>query len=158
MKKIILLLLILILSFSVEENYYEHIQKNKLMDEIRTLKLGTITIPKISKTLDIVEGTNLEILNQNVVGHVKESSLSFDEIIILAGHNSKKVFGDLKNLKKGDQVILKLYDEEKIYTVFYNIKIKENDYSYFQKEKNTLVLITCTETEHERRLIILKTV
>jgi sortase A len=129
--------------------------KNDIKDSINTINLGNIEIPNIKLKSDIIEGTTLENLNQNKVGHIIESSLSFRETIILAGHNDT-VFKNLYKLKRNDEIYLTIYDTKEIYQVLYNIEIDENDYTYFKKEENKLILITCTKDKNKRRIIIAK--
>lgn len=155
--KIILLCIIMILLIkSITIKTTNLSQSLKTRDSIQKIELGKIKIPSISVNNKIVSGTSLKILDQNYVGHIKESSLDFNKTIILAGHNNKHVFKNLKALKKSDKIYLTIYDETKKYCVTSNLEIDAFDYTYFKNTTNTLILITCTKTSEKRRIIISK--
>lgn len=156
LKVILSVILIILLLNSVKEKSIEIYQKNKIKDNIYKIELGKIEIPSITLNNKIVSGTNKNILDQNYVGHIKESSLNFNETIILAGHNNKYVFKRLKELKRGNKIYLTIYDETKKYCVLNKIEIYYNDYTYFKKQENTLILITCTKDKNKRLIIISK--
>lgn len=151
MKKIILIIVIILLSYSYKTSTIKN--KNTIKDSRNIEVLGNIKIKSIMLNSNIIEGTTLDKLNQNKVGHIKESSLNFNETIILAGHNDT-VFKSLDLLKKEDVITLEIYGNKKDYIVFDNIIISDNDYTNFKKEKNKLILITCTNNLNERRIII----
>lgn len=158
MKKIILLgtVIIFFFTFSIHEMKEEKTIHQKILDSISDSLIGRIEIPSLSINLEIVEGTEKEVLDQNYVGHVSNSSLNFEEEIILAGHNNKQVFAYLYQLRKGDVVNLAIYKRTKKYCVTNNLEIEQTDYTYFKKNSKTLVLITCTNEETKRRIILLK--
>lgn len=155
-KVILIIILIVVLINSVKKSTEKIYNINKIKDTINDLKIGKIEIPSISVNNKIISRTDSEILDQNYVGHIKESSLNFDETIILAGHNNKAVFKNLKYLKKNDEIFLTIKNESKKYCVLNNIEIDKLDYTYFKNIKNTLILITCTNNKNKRLIIISK--
>ena len=151
MKKIITIILLLIL---ITFNYENKIITNKTnITDTKNEELGSIEIKEIVLRSEIKEGTDNNILNQNVVGHVKNSSLKFKETIILAGHNDT-VFKGLYRLKKGSVIELTIYGNTQTYIVDYKKIIYDNDYTNFKSEKNKLILITCTEDIKKRLIIV----
>lgn len=160
MKKIKIIFLIIFITFllfkSVSTIYTTKVQVSEQLDSILKIELGKIEIPSVSIYNKIVDGTKKEVLDQNYVGHVKESSINFNKTIILAGHNNKKVFKRLKELKKQDEIYLTIYHETRKYCVVSNLEIEETNYTYFKYIKDTLILITCTEDELKRRIILSK--
>ena len=156
-KIIFLIILITILLFkSISTIYTTNVQVSEQFDSILKVELGKIEIPSVSIDNIVVEGTKKEVLDQNYVGHVKESSLDFNKTIILAGHNNKKVFKRLKELKKQDEIYLTIYQETRKYCVISNLEIEDTNYTYFKDIKDTLILITCTKDELKRRIIVAK--
>lgn len=156
-KIIFLIILITILLFkSISTIYTTNVQVSEQFDSILKVELGKIEIPSVSIDNIVIEGTKKEVLDQNYVGHVKESSLDFNKTIILAGHNNKKVFKRLKELKKQDAIYLTIYQETRKYCVISNLEIEDTNYTYFKDIKDTLILITCTKDELKRRIIVAK--
>lgn len=156
-KIIFLIILITILLFkSISTIYTTNVQVSEPFDSILKVELGKIEIPSVSIDNIVIEGTKKEVLDQNYVGHVKESSLDFNKTIILAGHNNKKVFKRLKELKKQDEIYLTIYQETRKYCVISNLEIEDTNYTYFKDVKDTLILITCTKDELKRRIIVAK--
>lgn len=156
-KIIFLIILITILLFkSISTIYTTNVQVSEPFDSILKVELGKIEIPSVSIDNIVIEGTKKEVLDQNYVGHVKESSLDFNKTIILAGHNNKKVFKRLKELKKQDEIYLTIYQETRKYCVVSNLEIEDTNYTYFKDIKDTLILITCTKDELKRRIIVAK--
>lgn len=156
-KIIFLIILITILLFkSISTIYTTNVQVSEQFDSILKVELGKIEIPSVSIDNIVIEGTKKEVLDQNYVGHVKESSLDFNKTIILAGHNNKKVFKRLKELKKQDEIYLTIYQETRKYCVISNLEIEDTNYTYFKDIKDTLILITCTKDELKRRIIVAK--
>lgn len=156
-KIIFLIILITILLFkSISTIYTTNVQVSEPFDSILKVELGKIEIPSVSIDNIVIEGTKKEVLDQNYVGHVKESSLDFNKTIILAGHNNKKVFKRLKELKKQDEIYLTIYQETRKYCVISNLEIEDTNYTYFKDIKDTLILITCTKDELKRRIIVAK--
>lgn len=156
-KIIFLIILITILLFkSISTIYTTNVQVSEQFDSILKVELGKIEIPSVSIDNIVIEGTKKEVLDQNYVGHVKESPLDFNKTIILAGHNNKKVFKRLKELKKQDEIYLTIYQETRKYCVISNLEIEDTNYTYFKDVKDTLILITCTKDELKRRIIVAK--
>lgn len=138
----------------IEEEVYDY-QGNKKEIEIEK-GIGYLKIDKIGVYLPILKGTTNETLDKNVVG-MHGNSVELDEVgkIILAGHNNKNVFKNLKILKVGDRlhIISK--------NICYEFKVSEikvydrYDYSYYKSDdsKKSLILITCCNDINYRLII-----
>lgn len=122
--------------------------------------LGYLAIESINIKAYILNGTDDTVLNKNVIGVHKASVLLDDSIgnIILAGHNNKTVFGNLRNIKVNDQIILMTkiacYKFKVIDITIYN----KNDYSYYKYIENEklLTLITCYGNNDYRLVVTAK--
>lgn len=115
-----------------------------------------IKIPKISLIANISEGTTKEIL-EKYVGHF-ENTVKQNGNIGLAAHNRGypvNYFENLKLLSKGDEIIYKYNEFEKIYEVEKCRIIKDTEWDYLNEtEENMLTLITCVENQPEYRRCI----
>lgn len=152
MKKIIVIILFLII-FSLKIN--DIIITKKTHNMILKSQIGILEIPILKLKKEIIEGTDKDILNNNFIGHIKESYFDFENTIILAGHNDT-IFKSIHKLKTQDEIILIIKNESKKYCVFKNTKIDKNDYTLFKNNGPLLILITCTDDSDERRIILAK--
>ena len=112
-----------------------------------------IIIPVISLEAEISESTSKEVMNK-YVGHFEETSKTNGNIGLAAHNRGYEVnyFKNIKNLKKGDEIIYKYYEYEKKYEVIENKIIKDTDWSYLKEtEENKITLITCVENEPDYR-------
>ena len=153
MKKILILGTIITFLLTINFESKTLLNKENIKDTTLEEKIGFIDIKEIMVKSEIKEGTTNDILNQNVVGHIKESSLSFNKTVILAAHNDT-VFLGLDRLKKGSVIELTLYGIKNEYIVNEVKIIAKNDYTNFKEEQNKLILITCTEDEDKRLIVI----
>ncbi len=152
MKKIIILIICLII-LSLKVN--EFIQTKKEHEMILKLQIGILEIKKLKLKKEIIEGTDKVILNNNYIGHIKESYFDFENTIILAGHNDT-IFKGIYKLKQEDEILLTIKNEAKKYCVYLNTEIAKNDYTLFKNNGPLLMLITCTNDLNKRRLILAK--
>lgn len=152
MKKIIVIILFLII-FSLKIN--DIIITKKTHNMILKSQIGILEIRILKLKKEIIEGTDKDILNNNFIGHIKESYFDFENTIILAGHNDT-IFKSIHKLKTQDEIILIIKNESKKYCVFKNTKIDKNDYTLFKNNGPLLILITCTDDTDERRIILAK--
>lgn len=128
----------------------DNIQSNQeTQNNLQSEVVWKIEIPKISLEAPIAEGTTKETLN-HYVGHFTETP-NLDGNIGLAGHNRGyyvNYFGNLKEIKEGDEIIYTFGESQKKYVVTQNIRISDIDWSYLENtEENKITLITCIENE-----------
>lgn len=102
-----------------------------------------LTIPKLDKTLSVVEGIDKKSL-QKGVGHYPTSVMpNQNGVSILAGHRDT-VFRNLDSLKLGDSVVINTNNMDTFYTITER-KIVSKDYlmPVTKETKPVLILITC---------------
>lgn len=74
---------------------------------------------------------------------------------IIAGHNINRVFHDLHYLKKGMRIELHYNNQILTYNVFDMLIVNVDEVQYLEEsEKEQLTLITCTENDQKRLIII----
>lgn len=75
---------------------------------------------------------------------------------VIYGHNTRKVFGQLSWLKKGDEIIVTIQDgQEFIYEVAEKLTVKPDQLDYLVGHgQEELTLYTCTGLLDSKRLII----
>ena len=115
-----------------------------------------IQIDKISLKAPIQEGTTQKIMEE-YVGHFEESSKDIGNIC-LAAHNrgyKNNYFSRIKELQKGDEIIYRYKNIERIYIVTKHEIIENTDWRNLENtEDNRITLITCVENEPEYRRCI----
>lgn len=128
---------------------------NILINKEKSIYEGTIYIPKFSYKNIIKKDESA--LNDNLVFMTNFSDEIGDSKIVLAGHNNKYVFNKIYYLEVGDEIILS--DNSKDYRYVVNKKryIKVDDYDSLNN-KDSLTLITCTNNNQERYIVIAKRV
>ena len=75
--------------------------------------------------------------------------------IILAGHNNKYVFNKIYYLEKGDEIIISDFSIDYRYVVSNTKYIAVDNYDALNNE-DSLTLITCTNNNQERYIVIAK--
>ena len=108
--------------------------------------LGTLAIPKISLNVKVYEGENN--LDKGV-GHFADTAV-FTGNVAIAGHNRgvNSYFGEIHNLKAGDEIIYTTKLGTKKYAVTNVRKINAADFSFLREtQDNRLTLITCVKNE-----------
>ena len=146
--------------FSQKNNIQEEFQKenkeNIIQEEIEEIQNWYIEIPSINLKAPIEETTQMEVLNKSI-GHFEDTPKENGNIG-LAAHNrgyEKNYFENLKNVKKGEEIIYKYSDFEKIYIVDTIEKIRATNWNYLENTKdNKITLITCVENEPDIRLCV----
>ena len=128
---------------------------NILINKEKSIYEGTIYIPKFSYKNIIKKDESA--LNDNLVFMTNFSDEIGDSKIVLAGHNNKYVFNKIYYLEVGDEIILS--DNSKDYRYVVNKKryIEVDDYDSLNN-KDSLTLITCTNNNQERYIVIAKRV
>lgn len=117
--------------------------------------MGTLTIPKLNKTIKVYEGETLENMKKGI-GHF-ESTSAWDGNVALAGHNrgAAAYFSFVKNLAVGDKLTYTTPYGTRTYEVYNKVKISETDYSGLAwSADNILTLITCVEDEPAYRWLV----
>ena len=108
-------------------------------------KYATLNIESIDVNLPIYHGDSLKILRHGI-GHFAGSYFPGENgTIILAGHNTNRMFNKLDGIKKGDKVIIKAYNATFEYQVYDMKVVKETDPSAFKIQHNEerLIMYTC---------------
>ncbi|WP_040978385.1 class D sortase [Oceanobacillus jeddahense] len=104
---------------------------------------ATLEIPKLGKTLPIVEGTDPDSLEQGV-GHLSNSVLpGQEEQILLSGHRDT-VFRDFGELDIGDTFVVQMPYGEYTYEIRETEIVPEDDTSVIREMgEEVLVVTTC---------------
>ena len=108
--------------------------------------LGILKVPKLGLNVKAYEGeNNLE----KGVGHFTDTAV-FTGNVAIAGHNRgiNSYFGEIHNLKAGDEIIYSTKLGTKKYAVTSVRKINAADFSFLRETSdNRLTLITCVKNE-----------
>ncbi|WP_339234453.1 class D sortase [Oceanobacillus sp. FSL W7-1281] len=104
---------------------------------------ATLEIPKLGKTLPIVEGTDPDSLEKGV-GHLSNSVLpGQEEQILLSGHRDT-VFRDFGELEIGDTFVVQMPYGEYTYEIRETEIVPEDDTSVIREMgEEVLVVTTC---------------
>lgn len=104
---------------------------------------ATLEIPKLGKTLPIVEGTDPDSLEKGV-GHLSNSVLpGQEEQILLSGHRDT-VFRDFGELEIGDTFVVQMPYGEYTYEIRETEIVPEDDTSVIREmREEVLVVTTC---------------
>ena len=116
---------------------------------------GYIIIPKFGYKSLIKKGG--ETIDENLVELTNFSDEIGESNIVLAGHNNKYVFNKIYYLEKGDEIIISDFNIDYKYIVNKTKYIYVNDYDSLNN-KDSLTLITCTDNNQERYIVIAKRV
>lgn len=115
--------------------------------------LGILKIPKLGLNVKVYEGeNNLE----KGVGHFTDTAV-FTGNVAIAGHNRgvNSYFGEIHNLKAGDEITYTNKLGTKKYAVTSVRKINAADFSFLRETSdNRLTLITCVKNEPNFRLCV----
>ena len=115
-----------------------------------------VEIKSISLKAPIEETTEMEVLEKSV-GHFEDTQLTLGNIGLAAHNNGYKnnYFKDLKNVKKGDEILYKYKDFTKRYIVNTIKIIKNTNWSYLENTTdNRITLITCVEGKPDYRICV----
>ena len=121
--------------------------------KIKSIYEGFIYIPKFNYKNIIKKDNNA--LDENYILMPKFSDNIGENIIVLAGHNNKYVFNKIYYLNKGDEIVISDFSIDYRYVVMNTKYIKVDDYD-FLKNNNSLILMTCTDNNQERFIVIAK--
>jgi LPXTG-site transpeptidase (sortase) family protein len=117
--------------------------------------IGTLSVPSLSISVKVYEGTTDESLAKGA-GHFPESSSWLGNICI-AGHNrgSKHNIGSIKDLKPGDIITYDTVLGTKRYAVTFSGIVASTDISYLAATRNNrITLITCLSDKPAYRVCV----
>jgi len=123
--------------------------------------IGILYIEKLDIEAPVKEGTTQEVMKTSI-GHFPESDY-WNGNVSLASHNSgtsMHYFQDIHTLNINDQIKYKTQFGEKVYKVQSIDKINDTDWSKvvkndsYEKQKNTITLITCINGQPDYRLCV----
>ena len=118
--------------------------------------IGKIEIPKLNLEKYILSETSEQALK---VAVTKTAGPRVNEIgnLCIAGHNYTQTFGRLKELEKGDILILTdTYDRKITYQIYDTFKVSPTDTSCLSQDtkgEKEVTLITCTLGAIKRQII-----
>jgi sortase A len=119
--------------------------KNNLYSDIPEIgeQIGELTIPRLSKTFPIYQGTDEKTLKKGV-GHFPKSALPGEKNnSVLSGHRDT-VFRGLKDLKKNDHILVTTDAGEFLYKIRKIRIVDADDLTVLTpKPMSTLTLTTC---------------
>lgn len=134
----------------------ENTKDTEKTQDVKEITDWTIKIPRIDLTANIQEGTDEEIINNNV-GHFTNTPNIDGNIGLIAGCYGYKEnhFANLEKLTEGDVIIYQYGDQRKEYKVITNVIIDQKDWSYLTKtQENKLTLITgVVDSQEQRRCV-----
>lgn len=118
---------------------------------------GIITIPKIDISINIINGTNHENLKYGATTGL-ENQVMGKSNYVLFGHNMetpKVVFSDLKDLTKGDEIILTSKEgKEFIYHVSSSKVVEKSESQILnESEKPIVTLVNCSSVDKEGKKV-----
>lgn len=136
--------------YTVQTEINEEIMKyeEKVIGTHGKNEIWEIEIPKISVVCEIKEGTEKEIIQQNV-GHFENTSKKQGNIGLAICSK------DLKLLKQGDEIIYTYNEFKKIYEIEKCRIIRDIEMEYLEEtEDNMLTIITYVENYSQYRRCI----
>jgi len=142
-------------------NESENMNNNENIKRSENEIIGILYIEKLDIEAPVKEGTTQEVMKTSI-GHFPESDY-WNGNVSLASHNSgtsMHYFQDIHTLNINDQIKYKTQFGEKVYKVQSIDKINDTDWSKvvkndsYEKQKNTITLITCINGQPDYRLCV----
>ena len=124
-----------------------------ILQKEKSIYRGFIYIPRFN--FKSVIKKDKSALDENLVGMTNFSDEIGESNIVLAGHNNKYVFNKIYYLEKGDEIIISDFKTDYKYTVTKTKYIEVDNYDALNNP-NSLTLITCTNNNQERYIVIAK--
>lgn len=128
---------------------------NIIINKEKSIYRGYIYIPKFDYKNVIKKDKSA--LDENLVEMTNFSDEIGGSNIVLAGHNNRYVFNKIYYLKNGDEIIITDNSKDYKYVVDKAKYIEVDDYDSLNN-KDSLTLITCTNNNQERYIVIAKRV
>lgn len=142
-------------SINVVEEVF-NVEEVKINDNELEEYEGYIEIKSLNIKKPITNGTDKDVMDRNVVG-IHKAGVGLEEVgnIILAGHNNNKVFGNLKNIKIGDEIIIKTKQNKYVFDVTQKYVIEPDNFELFkyQNDKKIVKIITCSNRGKQRLIV-----
>lgn len=126
---------------------------NIVISKEKGIYKGYIYIPKFDYKNVIKKDSSA--LDENLVLMTNFSDEIGESSIVLAGHNNRYVFNKIYYLNIGDEIIISNESKDYKYIVNKTKYIKVDDYDSLNN-KDSLTLITCTNNNQERYIVIAK--
>lgn len=126
---------------------------NIVISKEKGIYKGYIYIPKFEYKNVIKKDSSA--LDENLVLMTNFSDEIGESSIVLAGHNNRYVFNKIYYLNIGDEIIISNESKDYKYIVNKTKYIKVDDYDSLNN-KDSLTLITCTNNNQERYIVIAK--
>ena len=126
---------------------------NITINKEKSIYRGYIYIPKFDYKNVIKKDKSA--LDENLVEMTNFSDEIGGSNIVLAGHNNRYVFNKIYYLKNGDEIIITDNSKDYKYVVDKAKYIEVDDYDSLNN-KDSLTLITCTNNNQERYIVIAK--
>lgn len=117
----------------------------------------SISIPTIGLQLSIAPATivdNQWTLYDNKVSWLATSKIPGSGNVILFAHNRPVLFGNLKKLQLGQEIIVTQEDKQIIYEVVEKRKVTPQDVDAVIGDRDQLTLYTCDGSFDQKRLIV----
>lgn len=163
-KKLLFISSLIIIIFSIYRSFkYFTNAKEEVITQIKTINeiknqtyttIPYIEIPSFNFQRIIIDTTNLQNENKTYIGIFNEIKM-IDKIahLVLAGHNTKAVFGFLYKIKNNELINIYYKDKKYIYKVQYKKIINVKELHYLKEHGNYLTLITCTNNDQQRLIV-----
>lgn len=116
-----------------------------------------INIPQLNLNLSIAPGSisnNEWTLYEDKVSWLSTSKTPGEGNVILYAHNKEPLFGNLKNLRPGDQIELEHAGKKYSYKVVEKRRVLPTDIDEILSEQDQLTLYTCDGSFDQKRLIV----
>lgn len=126
---------------------------NIIINKEKSIYRGTIYIPKFGYKNIIKKDESA--LDENLVLMTNFSDEIGESSVVLAGHNNKYVFNKIYYLEQGDEIIISDNSKDYKYVVDKTKNISVDDLDSLNN-KDSLTLITCTNNNQERYIVIAK--
>ena len=128
---------------------------NIIINKEKSIYRGYMYIPKFDYKNVIKKDKSA--LDENLVLMTNFSDEIGGSNIVLAGHNNRYVFNKIYYLKNGDEIIITDNSKDYKYVVDKTKYIEVDDYDSLNN-KDSLTLITCTNNNQKRYIVIAKRV
>lgn len=163
-KKIIFFSSIILIFYSVI-NYFLYFFNNsnqivKQVNSINKIKnqkyttIPYIEIPDFNFQRIIINTTDLVGENKTYIGIFnREKEIDKIKHLVLAGHNTKAVFGFLPKINLNNLIYIYYKDKKYTYKIMYTKIISVKDMYILNEKGNYLTLITCTNDDQKRFIV-----
>lgn len=163
-KKLLFISSLILISFSIYRSFKYFINtKEEIISQTHTINkirnqtytnIPYIEIPSFKFQRIIINTTNLQNENKTYIGIFNEIK-EIDKIkhLVLAGHNTKAVFGFLSKINEKEKIYIYYKDKKYTYKIIYKKIINVKDINYLKEKGNYLTLITCTNNDQKRLIV-----